>query len=112
MKQVLLDANFIISCVKQKIDFFEELPLMGFGIIIPDQVIAEIERLDNPLALQLLKKNKFKKIDLGKGHVDKLIIQYARTKPKLIIATLDRELKNKITNQKLVIRGKKKLEII
>lgn len=115
MKQALLDTNFILSCIKQKIDFFEELKLMGIQILIPGQVIAEIQRLKNPnaqLALKLLEKNKFKKIDIGSGHVDKKIIQYLAGKPKIILATLDRELKNKIKNQKLVIREKKRLEVV
>ena len=113
MVQVILDTNFILTCIKQKIDFFEEL--VGTQILIPEQVINEIKNLKNPnskLALKLLEKNKFKKIDLGRGHVDKLIIRFAKENPKTIIATLDREIKNKTKNQKLIIRGKKKLEII
>ncbi|MCK4552937.1 hypothetical protein KAT80_01920 [Candidatus Pacearchaeota archaeon] len=113
MKQIILDSSFILTCIKQKIDFFEEL--FGTQILIPEQVINEIKNLKNPnskLALKLLEKNKFKKIDLGKAHVDKLIIRFAKENPKTIIATLDREIKNKTKNQKLIIRGKKKLEII
>jgi len=113
MKQIILDSSFILTCIKQKIDFFEEL--VGTQILIPKQVINEIKNLKNSnseLALKLLKKNKFKKIDLGAGHVDKRIIKFAKENPKTIIATLDKEIKNKTRNQKLVIRGKKKLEII
>ncbi len=113
MKQIILDSSFILTCIKQKIDFFEEL--VGTQILIPKQVINEIKNLKNSnskLALKLLEKNKFRKIDLGKTHVDKLIIRFAKENPKTIIATLDREIKNKTKNQKLIIRGKKKLEII
>jgi len=113
MKQIILDTSFILTCIKQKIDFFEEL--VEAQILIPEQVINEIKRLENinsKLALKLLKKNKFKKINLGKAHVDKLIIRFAKENPKTIVATLDREIKNKTKNQKLIIRGKKKLEII
>jgi len=39
-------------------------------------------------------------------------IKFAKENSESIIATLDRELKNKVKNKKLVIRGKKKLEII
>jgi len=115
MKETILDSSFILTCVKQKIDFFREIPLMGIKIIIPEQVIGEIKRLKNPnpeLALKLLGKNSFKKISLGKAHVDKLIIKFAKENPKVIVATLDREIKKKTKNQKLVIRGRKKLEII
>jgi len=108
--KILLDTSFILTCLKQKIDFFEEL--VGEEILIPVQVINEIKRLNNPLALKLLEKNKFKKIDLGKGHTDKRIIKFAKENPKVIVATLDKEIKNKTKNQKLIIRGKKKLEVI
>jgi len=114
MKQVVLDTNFIISCAKNKIDFFEEILLMGMQIIIPMQVIRELERLnfsDSKLALKILEKNKFKKINLGFGHVDKKIISHARKNPEMVIATLDREMKKKLKNNKLIIRGRKKLEI-
>ena len=121
MKQILLDTNFILSCIKQKIDFFEEL--IGFRILIPKQVIREIKsiinskkklhfREDAKLALKLLKGNSFKEIDLGKQHTDKLIIKFAEQHPKTIIGTLDREIKNKIKNQKGVIREKKRLKVI
>jgi len=108
--EVILDSSFILTCIKQKIDFFEEL--VGEQILIPKQVINEIKNLDNKLALKLLEKNKFKKIDLGKGHTDNRIIKFAKENPKTIIATLDKEIKNKTKNQKLIIRGKKKLEIV
>ena len=45
------------------------------------------------------------KIDIGKGHVDKKIIQYIKDKPNIIVATLDREMKSKIQNPKMIIRA-------
>lgn len=115
MKQALLDTNFILTCIKQKIDFFDELEKEGIQILIPTQVINEIKNLKNQysgLALKILEKNKFKKIDIGKGHVDKSIINYSRKNPKVIIATLDKEIKESVKNKKLVIRGKKQLGVI
>jgi rRNA-processing protein FCF1 len=115
MKSVLLDTNFILTCVKQKINFFDELQFMGLQILIPEQVINELKKLSLPhsgLTTKFLQKNKFKKIDIGRGHVDNQIISYAEQNPKIIVATLDREIKNKIKNKKLVIRGKKKLEVV
>ena len=35
-----------------------------------------------------------------------------RENPDYIIASLDKEIKNKVGNQKLVIRGEKKLEVV
>lgn len=117
MKQTLLDTSFILSCIRNKIDFFEEINLMGIKIIIPEQVIKEIKKFENKkteakLALKILEKNKFQKIDLNSKNTDNGIIKYAKENPELIIATLDREIKRKTTNKKLVIRNKKKLEII
>ena len=123
MKKVILDTNFIVSCVRNKIDFFEEIKFMGMQILIPKQVIEELKRIvsskkklgfkqDAKIALQILEKNLFQKIDIGKKYVDKGIINYAEKNKDVIIATLDRELKNKIKNPKLVIRGKKKLEVV
>jgi len=113
MKTYLLDTSFIISAVRNKIDFFEWL--IGEKIIIPKQVLEEIKRIENKdseLALKILELNPFEEIDLGKGHVDKLLIRFAARNPKVIVATLDREIKNKLKNYKLVIRGKKKLEVV
>ena len=123
MRIAILDTNFILTCLRNKIDFFEELYLVGIKIIIPSEVIDEIKRIaeskkklrfrdEAKLAINLLDKNKFEKIDLGKGYVDKKIILYADKNPKAIVATLDKEIKDKVSNNKLVIRNKKKLEII
>jgi len=123
MKKVILDTNFILTCIKQKIDFFEEIKLMGMQILIPKQVINEIKRVANSkkklhfrenakLALKLLEKNFFTEIDIKNRNVDKGLINLAKENREVIIASLDREIKNKIQNPKLVIRAKKKLEVI
>ena len=122
MKQAILDTNFILSCVKQKIDFFGDLPNMGLEILIPTQVIEEIKRVANStkklrfrddarLAQVILEKNKFKEIDIRGKYVDRGLIKYATEHPRLIVATLDKEIKDKLRNSKLIIRGKKKLEL-
>ena len=112
MKSALLDTNFILTCIKQKIDFFEELRFMGFEIIIPDRVIDELKKLKQTLALKLLEKNNFKKIILIGKDVDNSIINYAKKNPEVLIATLDKELQEKLKNKKIVIRGKRKLAIV
>ena len=123
MKQAILDTNFILTCIKQKIDFFRDIPNMGVQILIPKQVIEEVKRVSNStkklkfrddakLAQVILEKNKFTQIDIRGKYVDKGLINYAKDHPRLIVATLDKEIKSKIVNSKLIIRGKKKLEII
>ena len=112
MKSVLLDTNFILICIKQKIDFFEELRFMGFETIIPDGVIDELKKLKQTSALKLLEKNNFRKITLTGKNTDNSIINYAKKNPEILVATLDKELNNKLKNRKIIIRGKKKLEVI
>lgn len=123
MGNVLLDTNFILSCVAQKIEFFEQIQSMGHKIIIPDEVIKEIISISTSnkalrfrtaakLSLMILQNETFIKIRLGTRDVDKGIKRLAKEDDKLIIATLDRAIKKSNKNKNLVIRNKKKLEII
>lgn len=123
MKKAILDTNFILTCVKQKIDFLDEIGLMGMDVLIPEEVLKEIRKIissgkklhfreDAKLALKILNKNKFKKIRLDTEDVDKGLVNFAEKNKDVIVATLDRELKEKIKKPKLVIRGKKKLGVI
>ena len=118
---VLLDTNFILTCIKQKIDFPEDIQQMGMKILVPIQTLREIKSIVNSkkklhtkkaaeLSLSLLEKTHFKEIDLKSRDVDSGIKKLKDK--KIIIATLDSELKKSIPNPKLVIREKKKLEII
>jgi len=85
---------------------------MGIQIIIPEEVIAELEKLKKNSSLMLLEKSKFKTISLKGKNVDNAIIKYAKENPEIIIATLDKGIKTKIKNKKMVIRDRTKLEII
>ncbi|MDO8622868.1 MAG: PIN domain-containing protein [archaeon] len=120
---VLLDTNFILTCVRQKIDFFNEINLMGIKIIIPEEVIGEIKKIKNSeqklkyreeaeISLKLLGIKKFQTITLNEKKVDTGIVNFAKQNPDAVIATLDRGIKSRISNKKLIIRGKKKLEIM
>lgn len=111
MKQILLDTSFILTAVRNKIDFFEQLEHQGFQILIPEQVIRELTALKGKLALKLLEKNKFKKIDLKTKNTDNGIVKYSK-EHDIATATLDRELKKRVRGQRMVIRGKKKLEVL
>jgi rRNA-processing protein FCF1 len=126
-KIILLDTNFIINCVRNKIDFLNELYLKGFEILIPEEVIKEIEKISeskqklkekeiSSLCLEILKvqKSKFKKIKLNSKNVDNGIIDFALKNKGVIIATLDNEIKKKLKkkNNILSLRNKNKLEIV
>ena len=122
MKQVLLDTSFILTSIRNKIDFISELPLKGLSVLVPKQVISEIENIaeskkklrfreEAKLALKILEKSKTRKIDLKSKNTDNGIVKYSK-EHNVIVATLDREIKKKVQGQRLVIRGKKNLEII
>lgn len=112
MRQVILDTSFILTCVRQKIDFFEKLEHEGFQIFMPDQAIDELMGLGAQLALNILEKHKFRLVKTPGKDADSAIITFASKNPTAIVATLDAGLKKKIRNPKMVIRQKKKLEII
>ena len=114
MKSALLDTNFIITCIKQKIDFFEELYFRGYQIIIPDKVIDELKKLSKAksrdskyatLALHLLEKYKTEaKIqieDFMAEAADDALLEL--DKKGNAIATLDSELRHKIRNAKIIV---------
>lgn len=115
---VLLDTNFILTCLKQKINFADGILFMGKKILIPRQVVDELKILEKKgnfnagFALKFIEKNKFKKIDLKDKKTDRAVIKFAKKNSGVIIATLDREIKKKVENRKMVIKGKKKLEIV
>lgn len=121
MKFTLLDTNFILSCIRKKIDFFNDIKFLGLKIIIPIQVINELENLtlkgklkfreESKLALNILKKNSFEKVDLNIKNVDNGIVKLAKEHKDYIIATLDKGIQSKIKNNKLIIRGEKEIEI-
>ncbi len=117
MVDVILDTSFILTCVRQKIDFFEELKMMGQTILIPKEVVGELAGLvpskaEAELALSIIEKNKFKEIDLKNKNVDEGLINYAQKHKDVFIATLDAEIKKKVPNSNVVIREKKRLEVI
>jgi hypothetical protein len=121
LKKVLIDTNFIIYCLEKKIDFFSYFQIHGINPLIPEEVIKELKKFSNQgntklkklaiLSLEFLKKNDFEKIKLSNKITDKGILELANSDKDLLIATLDKELKEKIKNQKIVIRGNRKLEI-
>jgi rRNA-processing protein FCF1 len=122
MTYAVLDTNFVLSCIRKKIDFFNDVPSMGLKIMIPIQVLDEVRNLsmtakgkfkdEARVALKLLEQNEFKRIDLYIKNVDNGIVKLAKDNKTYIVATLDKEIQNQLKNRKLIIRGEKKLEIV
>ena len=123
MAKVVLDTNFIMNAVREKFDFFEGILMLGHQILIPKEVLAELERLsrqapskkDKDIAafsLKIISANEYSLISCPGRYVDKGIISYLEDKPEYLLATYDKGLKKKVQNRILVLRGKKKLEIV
>ena len=112
MKKVILDTSFILTCVRQKIDFFEKISHEGMHIIIPSQTLKELRGLGADAALKIISQNEFETMNIPGKDADTAILKIAKKDPALVIATLDQGLQKKIKNPRMIIRGKKKLEII
>lgn len=105
--EVVLDSNFIVSCLKRKIDFLTELKEMGFEIFLPKEVYQELKDLKYKvkkedkdaieLALKLIDSKKIKKITLGDMSIDEGLIQ--KGKKGYFIATLDAAVKRTVKNK-------------
>ena len=54
----------------------------------------------------------YEEIKLSGKNVDESIVKLAKSDSKIVVATLDREIKSRIKNSKLVIRQKKRIEVI
>jgi len=75
--EVLLDTNFIVSCVMKRIDFLDELSGMGFKVKVPREVLQEMkdlkkgkkssreERKAIDVAFQILEDGGVKKMKVG-----------------------------------------------
>ncbi len=124
--KILLDANFLVYCVKQKIDYISEMPVSG-EITVLSSVVAELEKLrkvaekasdkkDADIALQILKKNLEKKnlkvLETSEKDGDEAIIKNLSDGD--IVATMDKELKKELKGKVriLTIKGGKKLEVL
>lgn len=120
---ILIDTNFILTCVKQKINLFEQLGerFAGEKIMIPSNVIEELNKLKDSkklkmsereaadLALQLIGNAKMIILNLD-GDVDCSIINYVLKNKEVIVASLDRGIKKKLKDSRfLTIRQRKKI---
>jgi len=117
--KVILDTNFLIDCLRFKIDLKSELS--GDELFVLDSVIFEIGKIAKrgtkesslaKLALEFIARNNFKILETGKKDTDKSLIEYS--KKGYAIATHDKALKNKLKKlgaKLLYIRQKKYLVV-
>ena len=117
--EVIIDTNFIISCLRKKIDFVSQLEEQGFKVLIPKEVMQELkdvrrnsrasreDRIAIDAALEMFSGKKVKHITLGGGKVDDWMIH--KGKQGYYIATLDREIKKHIPNRVVIFDAQKKV---
>jgi len=123
--KILMDTNFILACVKQKIDIINSVDFLNEKVdwVVPREVLNELESLKDRKGIKFSDRNSAKVgleiiallepeiIEIKNPNVDKGIADYFSGKD-ILLATLDKELKKKVNNKKLVIRGKKKFEVV
>lgn len=113
MKTIILDTNFLVYCVKYRIDFFSEIERIcdfQFKLCVLDKSIEELERL-KPKELNLIKKF-IETLEILKSKEYLVDDELTRlSEENCIVATQDKELKDRLKNQIIVIRKKKYLEL-
>ncbi len=119
--KILLDTSFILTCIKENKDFLEA---EKYGnLLLPEGVLEELRKKKETgkkesklarIALDIINKNKnkFEIIILNEKHVDEGIVKYANK--KIIVATMDREMKKKLSGKSriLTLKAKKRIEIV
>ncbi len=119
--QVILDSSFIISCVRERIDFLSQLQEQGFNPIVPREVLQEMkdlrirngtshdDRMAIDVAFDLLEKGKVKKTSLGTGKVDDWLIK--RGQEGIFIATLDTGIKKRVPKRVVIFKAQNRVGI-
>lgn len=121
--KILVDTNFFLTCVKQKIQVFEFLKGRFSEILLPRGVVDELvkisqsggprERSCAEVVLQLIALHEVTILPL-EGYVDQQILNYVRERKGIAVATLDKSLQRILRGRAkmLIIRGRKKLEML
>ena len=91
---------------KEDVERFEELDDLSTR-----RGTADKDKESAGVGISLLESIKHKRIHLGNRNVDDGIVNYAKNK-NIILATLDKGLRSRVSNKILSIRGRQKLEII
>ncbi len=124
MKKIILDTNFLINCLRFKIDFLEEIQDLiqePFQIFVLSTTLKELEKINKlkikeskyaKLALKLVKEKNFLTIKTAFKNTDKAILELANKDS--IVATNDKELRNRLRKKgikTIYVRNKKYLEM-
>lgn len=124
MKKIILDSNFLIDCLKFKVNFLEEIKRFveeNFEILILENVLKELEKMSKrrtreskyaKLALKIVKEKNFKIVSTSFENTDEAII--SSSDENTIVATNDIELRKTLKAygiKNIYLRAKKYLEI-
>ncbi|NQU79275.1 nucleotide-binding protein [Candidatus Woesearchaeota archaeon] len=127
MKQIILDTNFLLIPIQFKVDIFSEIDRLisePYKLCIIDSTLDELNKIKETasgkdknaanLAIQLLKAKNVHTITTSKDkNVDNLIVELAES-PEYLVATQDKELKQRLKANKIkiiILKQKKYLEI-
>lgn len=110
--KLLLDTNFLIDCIRFRIDFFHTLSELedmegSIDVYVPTFCIEETEKIirtkkvgEARLALDIIKDYRIKKLDVEKkGSIDSSLFECA--KEGFSVATNDKKLLKKLKNNKI-----------
>ena len=124
--KILLDTNFIISCINQKIDFFSKANQLideKIEFIVPQEVIEELKTISTrkgekikdkqsaQVALETIKLIQPIIINLNSKDTDTGIANYSN-KNNVSVATLDNGLKSRLKTKILTIQDKTSLGFV
>ena len=119
--QVLLDSSFIISCVRERIDFLAQLEEQGFTPVVPREVLQEMkdlrtsnrvtheDRVAIDVALTMIEQQKVKKIGMGQGRVDDWLIKKGQAGS--FIATLDKGIKKRVPKRVVIFKAQNRVGV-
>jgi len=123
MKKIFLDTNFLIDCIKFKIDFGEIYRLIEeqYEILIPSSVLKELKKMSvgktkdsdfAKIALRLVEQKGFAIIEMKGKTTDESILKSVGKND--VVGTDDVELRKKLKtlgNKTIYLRAKKYLDI-
>jgi len=111
MKKIILDTNFILTCLKYRVDILEEIKRIidfPYQVYIIDKTLDELEGKK----LEKLAKTFIKKISIIKTEKDKSVDRLLLDQKDSIVATQDKLLKEKLKKAEIpiiILRQKKYL---
>ncbi|MEM4330946.1 MAG: hypothetical protein QW273_02980 [Candidatus Pacearchaeota archaeon] len=122
--KIVLDTNFILTCLKKKIQIkegLEETFQEKIEIVLLSSVLKEIKKLSCDkkrklkerfyanVFLRMVEENKedFFLVETKIENVDYSIEEFCKKNPEAILATFDKNLRKKVNNKKMSIQGKK-----